>query len=66
MIFVININIWLPGETILFQVNEVLIERWYMAIDTANLCEEELVHNVKVGLIKKWAQQKKSVRGFVA
>lgn len=35
------------------------MERLFVALDTANLCEEELFQNVKVGLVPKWAQQKK-------
>ena len=66
MVFIINMNIWLPGKNMLFQAKEELIEGWFMPCDTASLCKEELVQNVKVGLIPKWAQQKISVWGFVA
>lgn len=37
----------------LFQANEEFIEGWFMALETANLCEEELFQNMKVGLIPK-------------
>lgn len=50
----------------LFQANEEFIEGWFTALETANLCEEELFQNVQIGLIPKWDQQKKRTWGFVA
>ena len=50
MIFDNNENLRLPGQTIIFQVNEGFIEGWFIIFETASLCEEEIFQDLKVGI----------------